>query len=127
MGKRIMKGVLCFNGPIQRDVYGEFFSNLLNKEFLDKYFQVVDELIIATRVKTTKEDLSGSGLAKIDDTCIQIVSCPNFTTLKQVIKNKANLHCTEKEDSQVAKASLCQISRRAASPAKIQEMRNRLL
>ena len=87
-----MKGVLCFNGPIQRDVYGEFFSNLLNKEFLDKYFQVVDELIIATRVKTTKEDLSGSGLAKIDDTCIQIVSCPNFTTLKQVIKNKANLH-----------------------------------
>lgn len=87
-----MKGVFCFNGPIQRDAVDNYYSNMLNEEFLDKYFQVVDELIIATRIKTTNENLSGRGLARLDDMRVHFVECPDFTTPKQVLKNKSNLH-----------------------------------
>lgn len=87
-----LKGVLCFNGPVRKDIHGNFYSNLLSEEFLDKYLQICDSLIVATRIRKDNTDLSECGQHIVDDKRISFVECPDYTTPKQVITNKKRLY-----------------------------------
>ena len=86
-----VNGVLCFNGPVQRDSAKNYYSNLLSEEFLAKYLEVCGTLTIATRIVDVAADLSSSRLHRVADSRIRFVSCPDYTSPQQVLKNTAKL------------------------------------
>lgn len=80
----MVRGIFCHDLPIYKDINGVYCSTTLTNSLFQRYFHVVDELIVATRVypiDTTYEEMHQE---KIDLPGLRFLDIPNVNTLHAV-------------------------------------------
>ena len=85
-----MKMLFCYDGPIEQDCNGEFYSPALNSAMFQRYKAISDDIRIAIRVRKVKEDYSsrkmaGNYLSKKE---YKIIESPNISSVKGIFINK---------------------------------------
>lgn len=91
----MVTGIFCHYLPIYKDINGVYCSTTLTDAMFDRYFSVVDKLLVATRVYPIDTTFSEMHQEKIDLTNIEIVEFPNLSDPKVMLtsarKEKAKL------------------------------------
>jgi glycosyltransferase involved in cell wall biosynthesis len=81
----VVKGLFCHDLPIYKDINGEYCSTTLTDDFFKRYFSVVDELAVATRVYSLDCTYSEAHQERITLHNIKIVEFPNLNKPKYVL------------------------------------------
>lgn len=74
----LVKGVFCHDLPIYKDINGVYCSTTLTDDLFRRYFDVVDELFIATRVYKLDCTYSDAHQERITLPNIKVVELPNL-------------------------------------------------
>lgn len=81
-------GLFSFDGPMYKDRDGTYCNTTITDQMFERYFSVVDELIVIIRTYTIQQSYSEAGLHKVNmNNCI-VVELPNFNSLKGYIVDK---------------------------------------
>ena len=83
----MVKGIFCHYLPIYKDKNGEYCSTTLTDSFFSRYFCVVDELIVATRVYPIEKTYEEAHQEKISHNGVKILEFPNLSTPKGFISD----------------------------------------
>ena len=78
----MVKGLFCHYLPIYKDINGEYCSTTLTDSFFARYFCVVDELTVATRVYPINITYKEAHQERISLKGVKILECPNLSTPK---------------------------------------------
>lgn len=73
-----VKGIFCHDLPIYKDVNGVYCSTTLTDDLFRRYFSVVDELVVATRVYSLECTYYQAHQEKITLPNIRIIEFPNL-------------------------------------------------
>lgn len=87
----MIKGIFCHELPIYKDVNGVYCSNTLTDALFSRYLQVVDELIIATRVYPLSTIYSEAGQEKITLKSVRFLDLPNLNTPKAMFEKRSDV------------------------------------
>ena len=78
----MIKGLFCHYLPIYKDKNGIYCSTTLTDVFFSRYFCVVDELYVATRVYNIDKTYNEAHQEKITLNRVKIIDFPNLSTIK---------------------------------------------
>lgn len=81
----MVKGLFCHYLPIYKDLNGEYCSTTLTDNFFSRYFCVVDELVVATRVYPIEKTYKEAHQERITYKGVTILEFPNLSTPKGFI------------------------------------------
>lgn len=87
-----MKGLFCYDGPINCDEQGNYFGTVLNNNVFRRYFTIVDSLDIAIRVEKQKQNSKASQIT-LDN--INIIPMPNVASATGIFTKKEATHVLE--------------------------------
>lgn len=87
-----MKGLFCYDGPINCDEQGNYFGTVLNNNVFRRYFTIVDSLDIAIRVEKQKQNSKASQIT-LDN--INIIPMPNVSSATGIFNKKEATHVLE--------------------------------
>lgn len=82
----MVTGIFCHDLPIYKDVNGVYCSTTLTDVLFTRYFHVVDELIVATRVYPIESTYVEAHQEKISLPNIKFLEFPNLNTPTGVIR-----------------------------------------
>lgn len=80
-----MIGLFSFDGPLYRDVNGQYCSLTLTNEMFNRYFRIVDRLIIIVRTFPMKKTYQEVNMNLLNTDNITVVEAPNLNTLKGLL------------------------------------------
>lgn len=78
----MIKGLFCHYLPIYKDINGNYCSTTLTNDLFKRYFCVVDELYVATRVYQIDKTYSEAHQELINLKNVNIIEFPNLSNLK---------------------------------------------
>lgn len=81
----MIRGIFCHDLPIYKDINGYYCSTTLTDDLFSRYFTVVDELYVATRVYPIGTTYEDAHQEKITLPNIKFVEFPNLNTPKGFI------------------------------------------
>lgn len=81
----MIRGIFCHDLPIYKDVNGNYCSTTLTDALFSRYFEVVDELVVATRVYPINKTYEEAHQEKISLPNIKVLEMPNLNTIKGFI------------------------------------------
>lgn len=87
-----MKGLFCYDGPINCDEQGNYFGTVLNNNVFRRYFTIVDSLDIAIRVEKQKQNSKASQIT-LDN--INIIPMPNVSSATGIFNKMEATHVLE--------------------------------
>lgn len=76
----MIKGLFCHYLPIYKDIDGNYCSTTLTDDFFNRYFCVVDQLYVATRVYPIDKTYQEAHQEKITLDNVNILEFPNLST-----------------------------------------------
>lgn len=82
----MIKGIFCHDLPIFKDVNGVYCSTTLTNDIFSRYLNVVDELLVATRVYTITNTYSEAHQEKIDLPGLRFLDLPNVNKTTALFK-----------------------------------------
>ena len=80
----MIKGIFCHDLPIYKDIDGNYCSTTLTDSLFLRYFNVVDELVVATRVYKIDKTYKEAHQEKITLPNIKFLEFPNLNTFKGI-------------------------------------------
>lgn len=83
----MVRGLFCHYLPIYKDTNGDYCSTTLTDSFFNRYFCVVDELIVATRVYPIDRTYEEAHQERISLNGVRILEFPNLSTPKGFISD----------------------------------------
>jgi len=84
-----MKGLFCYDGPINCDEQGNYFGTVLNNSVFRRYFIVVDSLDVAIRVEKQEQNSKASQIT-LDN--LNIIPMPNVSSAKGMFNTQEATH-----------------------------------
>lgn len=81
----LVKGIFCHDLPIYKDKNGMYCSTTLTDDLFKRYFSVVDELYVATRVYEIDSTYKDAHQEKITLPGVKIIEFPNLNKPQYVI------------------------------------------
>lgn len=82
-----MKAIFCYDGPLYRDENGDYYDSILNDQMFQRYFKVADELELVIRIRQTEQNVIGKRMNKLENPKINVVECPNLSSIGGLLKN----------------------------------------
>lgn len=82
----MVKGIFCHDLPIYKDVNGVYCSTTLTDDLFSRYFHVVDELIVATRVYNIDITYVEAHQERVTLSDIRFLDLPNVNTCDALFK-----------------------------------------
>lgn len=81
-----MKMLFCYDGPIEKDLNGEFYSPALNNKMFKRYEEITNDLRIAIRVRNIEKDYNNQKKTEnyLSKEKYRIIECPNISSLKGI-------------------------------------------
>ena len=81
-----MKMLFCYDGPIEKDLNGEFYSPALNNKMFKRYENITNDLRIAIRVRNVEKDYNDKKKTEnyLSKEKYKIIECPNISSLKGI-------------------------------------------
>lgn len=81
-----MKMLFCYDGPIEKDLNGEFYSPALNNKMFKRYENITNDLRIAIRVRNVEKDYNDNKKTEnyLSKEKYKIIECPNISSLKGI-------------------------------------------
>lgn len=99
-----MIGLFCFDGPLYKDKNGIYCNVTLTNEMFNRYFSVVDELIVVVRTFISDKTFKELNMKPLSTDKIRIVEVENFNTVSGFLTKRKKF---EKEAKvYVAKADM---------------------
>ena len=77
-----MTGLFCFDGPLYKDVNNVYCNVTLTNEMFERYFTVVDRLIVVVRTFTTDKTYKEMNMKPLLTDKIDVVEVGNLNTIK---------------------------------------------
>lgn len=96
----MVRGLFCHYLPICKDINGVYCSTTMTDTFFARYFCVVDELIVATRVYQIDTTYQEAHQEKISLNSVRIVEFPNLSTIRGVLFEMKNAEKRLYEEAQ---------------------------
>ncbi|MFP8643703.1 glycosyltransferase [Priestia aryabhattai] len=84
-----MKGLFCYDGPINCDEQGNYFGTVLNNNVFRRYFSIVNSLDIAIRVEKQEQNSKASQIT-LDN--LNIIPMPNVASATGIFNTKEATH-----------------------------------
>jgi len=84
-----MKGLFCYDGPINCDEQGNYFGTVLNNNVFRRYFSIVNSLDIAIRVEEQEQNSKASQIT-LDN--LNIIPMPNVASATGIFNTKEATH-----------------------------------
>src|SRR5690554_4295540 len=81
-----MKLLFCHDGPISVDKEGNAYPKTFTEEVLSRYYYIADEITMFLRTKII--DLNKYKIPKVNMESLNIIDCPNLSSIKSIIKNR---------------------------------------
>ena len=88
MGKRVIKGLFCFDGPLYKDKNGIYCNITLTDEMFSRYFSVVDDLIIVVRTFNSNKSYQELNMKPLTMKNAKVIEIENLNTIKGFIFNR---------------------------------------
>ncbi len=82
MGKNMKVGLFSFDGPLYKDINGNYCNVTLTNEMFSRYFTVVDKLVIMVRTFQTNKTYKEMKMKILDTANMEVVEVNNFNTIK---------------------------------------------
>lgn len=95
-----MVGLFCFDGPLYKDINGVYCNITLTNEMFNRYFNVVDKLVIVVRTYTLEKTFSEMNMKPLDIDNMEVIEVSNFNTAKGFLFEKRHF---EKDIEKVLK------------------------
>lgn len=76
----MVRGMFCHDLPIYKDIDGVYCSTTLTDAIFSRYLDVVDELVIATRVYPLHTTFGNAGQERITLSSLRFIDFPNVNT-----------------------------------------------
>lgn len=83
-----MKGLFCFDGPMYKDINGNYCNTTITSEMFERYFSVVDELIVVIRTFNLDITYKEANMKKVFLPKMKIVEIGNLNSPKGLILHK---------------------------------------
>ena len=83
-----MKLLFCYDGPIEKDEFGDYYSTALTDEMFSRYECISNEITIVIRVNHTKKELLNDKYMPLSKDKYNIVECPSIASIKGLLFNK---------------------------------------
>jgi len=97
-------GVFSFDGPMYKDCNGIYCNTTITDQMFERYFEVVDKLIVVIRTYNLNESYTEAGLHKVEMNNCEVLELPTFSSIKGYLFDKARF--SELIDTQVERADL---------------------
>lgn len=88
---RLVRGIFCHDLPIYKDVNGVYCSTTLTDDLFRRYFCVVDELIVATRVYSLDKTYNEAHQERITLPHIHVLELPNLNGVRDYLLKQADV------------------------------------
>ena len=76
----MVRGIFCHDLPIYKDKNGVYCSTTMTDDLFSRYFEVVDELVVATRIYSIDKTYEEAHQEKITLPNISFIEIPNLNT-----------------------------------------------
>lgn len=83
-----MRVLFCHDGPLREDEEGNFYGIAHNNEMFERYRIISDEIAVVIRTKDIAKEEADNRLSEITIPNFEVISCPNFSTVKGQFHNK---------------------------------------
>ena len=83
-----MIGLFCFDGPIYKDKDGIYCSVTLTNEMFNRYFDVVDKLVVIIRTFNINKSYTELNMKPLDLDKIKVIEVENINNIKGFIIGK---------------------------------------
>lgn len=83
-----MTGLFCFDGPLYKDKNGVYCNVTLTNEMFNRYFQVVDELVIIVRTYSRDKSYIEMNMQPLDLDGIKVIEVDNLNSLSGITYKK---------------------------------------
>lgn len=96
----MIRGLFCHYLPIYKDINGRYCSTTLTNTFFERYFCVVDELYVATRVYPLNKTYKEAHQELISHKRVKVLEFPNLSSVKgltQICKAKKRIRSIAKK------------------------------
>jgi glycosyltransferase involved in cell wall biosynthesis len=97
-------GLFSFDGPMYKDCNGIYCNTTITDQMLERYFEVVDKLIVVIRTHNLNESYTEAGLHKVEMKNCEVLELPNFSSIKGYFLDRALY--SKVIDAQVERADL---------------------
>lgn len=81
-------GVFSFDGPMYKDIDGVYCNTTITDQMLERYFHVVDKLIVIIRTYKLNKKYSEAGLNKVLMQNCEVIELPNFSSVSGFLIEK---------------------------------------
>lgn len=78
----MVRGIFCHDLPIYKDINGVYCSTTMTDDLFSRYFDVVDELVVATRIYPINKTYIEAHQEKISLPNISFIDIPNLNTFR---------------------------------------------
>lgn len=89
-------GLFCFDGPLYKDVDGNYCSITINNEMIKRYLDVVDELYLLIRTFKSNKTYKELNMPKLDIQKVKVVELPNYYSVKNFLFRKKQYELIDK-------------------------------
>ena len=80
--------IFCYDGPLKKDKKEEYYGSALNDEMLKIYEHIANNIKVAVRIKSIKNDKEKKRSLKITKDKYKIIECPNISSLNGLLFKK---------------------------------------
>ena len=84
-----MIGLFCFDGPLYKDKNGIYCNVTLTNEMFERYFSVVDRLVLIIRTFHKNETYEQLNMKPLLLNKIEVIEAENFSNPKLFFKKKS--------------------------------------
>lgn len=77
-----IKGIFCHTLPVYKDINGVYCSTTMTNTFFERYFSVVDELVVVTRVYNLDKTYLEAHQEKIDYPNVSFIEFGNINSIR---------------------------------------------
>ena len=86
-----MKGLFCYDGPLIKDNFGDYYGIALNNETFSRYYSIASHLTLAISTKNIEKDDELNKYSKIDLNDLEIISLPSLTSLNGMLFSRGEV------------------------------------
>jgi glycosyltransferase involved in cell wall biosynthesis len=97
-------GLFSFDGPMYKDCNGIYCNTTITDQMLERYFEVVDKLIVVIRTYNLSESYIEAGLHKVEMKNCEVLELPTFNSIRGYFIDRARYSALI--DEQVEQADL---------------------
>lgn len=83
-----MRVLFCHDGPLRKDEDNNFYGISHNDETFKRYYTIAENLAVLIRVVDISEEAAQKRFSKITVNPIEIIACPNLSSIRGFLNNK---------------------------------------